>query len=67
MNDYEATKKKPMTIEEMEKRWPVCPPNKAMIVEFISSRGRSKDFDLTQDTIKEIREYLDAVEECVNG
>lgn len=66
--------KKTMTIEEMEKRWPECPPFKVATVDFgfieTSESGKVKGeigFVINQDTIQEIRDYLDAVEECMNG
>ena len=61
--------KKPMTIEEMEKRWPECPPYDARHI-CIMEKGEGRreiNFEVTQDTIQEIRDYLDAVEECLNG
>ena len=64
--------KKPMTVEEMNERWPDCPPFEARWIRMedhigSNSGGLSKLFSLDQDSIQEIREYLDAVEECLNG
>ena len=66
--------KKTMTVEEMERRWPECPPNKAVTVDFQfiekdenGIRRREIEFMINQDTIQEVRDYLDAVEECLNG
>lgn len=59
--------KKPMTIEEMANKWPKCPPFDANKVYFgIYATDKYVGFDLDQDSIKEIRAYLDAVEECMN-
>ena len=58
-----------LSVIDMEKRWPKCPPNEAHHV-FITKRGEKRGgigFELDQESIKEIREYLDAVEECMNG
>lgn len=56
-----------MTIEEMEKRWPDCPPNKCDKIFFgVSGTTEYVAFEPNQNTIKEIREYLDAVEESMN-
>ena len=52
----------------MVSRWPECPPFDANKVYFgITGTAKNIAFDLDQDTIQEIREYLDAVEECLNG
>lgn len=60
--------KKPMTIEEMVKRWPNCPPFEATTLEFWKGEDMKHIiFKINQDTIKEVRDYLDAVEECMNG
>ena len=57
-----------MTNEEMVSRWPECPPFDANKVYFgITGTAKNIAFDLDQDTIQEIRDYLDAVEECLNG
>ena len=58
---------KPMTVEEMERRWPRCPPYKASRLDLSDDESAQIAFLINQDTIKEIRAYLDAVEECMNG
>lgn len=74
IDDYECehfggdNDQKPMTVEEMQKRWPECPPNKAELITFsICWTGKNIGFEINQDTIKEIREYLDAIEEAMSG
>ena len=68
--------KKPMTVEEMFARWPKVPPYECNSIEFWrvdyesdKSPGSTAkiEFEVTQDTIQEVRDYLDAVEECLNG
>ena len=60
--------KKTMTVEEMESRWPEIPPYKVKWIELhICDSEPHIEWDINQDTIKEIREYLDAVEETMNG
>ena len=61
--------KRPMTIEEMDKRWPECPPSSANSVEFWSipefygEGGTTKriTFEINQDTIGEIRDYVNSL------
>ena len=67
--------KKTMTIEEMEKRWPECPPPSANSVEFWSipefygEGGTTKriTFEINQDTIGEIRDYVNSLWDVMNG
>lgn len=57
-----------MTVEDMIARWPQCPPFDAQFITIISGGNTQEiSFDIDQNSIKEIREYLDAVEECMNG
>lgn len=54
----------------MSERWGDCPPFGVNGVQFWRYEGDGTnmiDFKINQDTIKEIREYLDAVEEVLNG
>lgn len=68
--------KRPMTVEEMEKRWPKLPPFQCNSIDLwrVAENGFEPygptikmEFEVTQDTIGELRDYLDAIEECMNG
>ena len=67
MNGYISTKKKPMTVEEMEKRWDNVAPPCARYILFCNNSGHFQRIEITQDELQNIRDYLDAVEECLNG
>jgi len=60
-------KKKPTTVEEMEKRWDNLAPPHARYVLFCNNNGHFQRIEITQDELQNIRDYLDAVEECLNG
>lgn len=58
-----------MTTEEMERRWPECPPNRAGVVS-ITFKTNIKEchlsFPIDQDSIDEIIEYFEAAREAMN-
>lgn len=57
-----------MTPEEMEALWPDCPPFRAEYVIFKGKDNRDQQFFvLTQEGIKKLKAYVEAIEESANG